>query len=152
MSTNVRQGEQQGATSGIFRLTWRHHDQAIHQGDRIEVITRLREPYGTRNPGGFNYGLYLKRQGIHAVATVSGPGKVYVHPKSEIKNARSLWAVADRWRAHIHRAAVSTLSDPALGLFLGMIIGDQSSITPELRQGFMETGTVHIISISGFPI
>ena len=145
----VQQEEQQKSASGTLRLTWRNHDQAIHQGDRIEVTTRLREPYGTRNPGGFDYGGYLKKKGIHAVATVSGPGKVRVHPRSGKKDMRSLWAAADQWRADIHRATVSTLSDPAVGLFLGMIIGDQSFIASELREVFMETGTVHIISISG---
>ena len=49
----------------------------------------------------------------------------------------------------MYRATMATLEDPALGLFLGMIIGEQSFITPEVRDAFMATGTVHIISISG---
>jgi len=77
--TQVGKGEERTPTSGLLRLTWRDPDHSIHQGDRIEVVTRLREPYGTRNPGGFHFGEYLKRKGVHAVAAVSGSGHVRVH-------------------------------------------------------------------------
>ena len=32
----------------------------------------LRRPSGSLNPGGFNYAVYLERQGIDAIATVTG--------------------------------------------------------------------------------
>ena len=44
---------------------------------------------------------------------------------------------------------MATLQNPALGLFLGMVIGEQGFIGQETRDHFMATGTVHIISISG---
>lgn len=146
---DVQQGTRRHAASGILRLTWHNADREIYQGDPIEVTTRLREPYGTRNPGGFDYGRYLKRKGIHAVATVSGPGQVAVGSSDVRNETRNLLAGVDQWRAYIHRAAEATLSDPALGLFLGMIIGEQSYLAPSTRKVFMDTGTVHIISISG---
>jgi competence protein ComEC len=41
------------------------------------------------------------------------------------------------------------LSQPAQGLFLGMIIGDRGYLGQELQDWFMVTGTVHLLSISG---
>jgi competence protein ComEC len=55
----------------------------------------------------------------------------------------------DRWRAMIRNAAVSTLSQPALGIFLGIIIGERGFLQQELQEWFMATGTVHLLSISG---
>ncbi len=55
----------------------------------------------------------------------------------------------DQWRQAIHHAATTSLSPPALGLFLGMIIGEQSYIEQDIRDAFMASGTVHILSISG---
>jgi competence protein ComEC len=49
----------------------------------------------------------------------------------------------------IQEAAVHTLPQPALGLFLGIIIGERGYIQPELEEWFMATGTIHLLSISG---
>jgi len=145
----IGQGNDLRATTGLLRLTWREPDHSIHQGDHIEVVTRLRKPYGTRNPGGFHFGEYLQRKGVHAVATVSGSGHVRVRQVTDAGIFSLFWQRIDQWREEVHHAAVRTLHEPTLGLFLGMIIGEQSFITPEVRDVFMATGTVHIISISG---
>ncbi len=147
--SHIGQGEEIFPTTGLLRLTWREGHQVVRQGNYIEVLAQLREPYGTRNPGGFEYGEYLKRKGIHAVASVSGPGKVQVRASTNLWEFSWFLEEVDGWRNQVHQAAVDTLDDPALGLFLGMIIGEQSFITPEVREAFMATGTVHIISISG---
>ncbi len=136
-------------TSGLLRLTWREADHSIHQGDLIDVMTRLREPYGTRNPGGFHFGEYLTRKGVHVVASVTGPGAIQIRQATTVRIFPLFWQQIDIWREHVHRAAMAALKNPALGLFLGMIIGEQSFITSEVRDAFMVTGTVHIISISG---
>jgi competence protein ComEC len=60
-----------------------------------------------------------------------------------------LWRVVDGWRERIRQAAVATLSGSALGIYLGIIVGEPGYLTQELRDAFMTTGTVHILSISG---
>lgn len=142
---------------GNLRLTWRpckfghecEPDTDIFRGDRITVRARIRPPFGTRNPGGFDYGAYLRDRGIHAVAVVSGPGRVQAQPPGVFDFSARAWSQIDRWRNQVRQAAISTLRQPALGLFLGMIVGEQNDIPPDVRDDFMTTGTVHIISISG---
>ena len=145
----VRQGEEQVA-HGRIRLTWREPGEyALIYGDHVAFMARVREPYGTLNPGGFHYGQYLKRQGIHAVATVQGPQAIRVQGTQERTTRELILGVVDRWRQTIHHAAVSSLTNPALGLFLGMVLGEQSYIESDIRDAFMASGTVHILSISG---
>jgi len=135
--------------SGNLRLTWREPDMEVFRGDTITVRAKLRQPFGTRNPGGFDYGAYLKRRGIHAVATVRGPNQIQVRPPGVRDVGARIWRKIDQWRNQVRQAAISTLEQPARGVFLGMIVGEQSDIPVHVRDAFMATGTVHIISISG---
>ncbi len=134
---------------GRVRLSWRDPDRALRRGDRIAFRARLRPPSGTANPGGFDYAAYLKRKHVHAVASVTGPGQV---TRLESGCGRLRWAVwcrIDGWRDRIRQAADTSLAQPALGFYLGIITGERDYLDPELRDRFMATGTVHILSISG---
>ncbi len=134
---------------GRIRLTWREPDATLIYGNHVRLTARIREPFGTLNPGGFHYGNYLKRKGIHAVATVYGPQAIQIQNSHKVAMWDTLFGLIDRWRQAIHQAATARLSNPALGLYLGMIIGEQSFINQETRDAFMASGTVHILSISG---
>ena len=142
---------------GNLRLTWRpckfghecEPDTEVFRGDEVTVRARIRAPFGTRNPGGFDYGAYLRDHGIHAVAVVRGLDRLQVQRPAVFDFREWVWWQIDRWRNRVRQAAISTLQQPARGLFLGMIVGEQNDIPPDVRDGFMATGTVHIISISG---
>ena len=133
----------------IIRLTWRVPERLLFQGDRIRFSTKLRSPSGALNPGGFDYAGYLERQGIEALASVTGVGGVELLESGRASTWWGIWNQFDRWRASIRLAALQSLSQPALGLFLGIIIGERGYLDPELRDQFMITGTVHLLSISG---
>jgi competence protein ComEC len=134
---------------GRIRLMWREPNEAVVYGNHVSFTARVREPFGTLNPGGFHYGNYLKRKGIQAVATVYGPDGVTRLNQGQATLWGSVMGRVDQWRQAIHHAATTSLSPPALGLFLGMIIGEQSYIEQDIRDAFMASGTVHILSISG---
>ena len=135
--------------SGLVRVVWRDSDRTLLQGDRISFRAKLHRPRGSLNPGGFDYAAYLERQGVDIVATVVGAGAVSIlEPGSEAWRW-TIWNQIDRWRVGIQEAAVHTLPQPALGIFLGIIIGERGYIQAELEEWFMATGTIHLLSISG---
>ena len=140
-------------TSGAsrhIRLTWRTPERVFFQGDRIGFRAMLRRPSGSLNPGGFDYAAYLERQGIDAIATVTGGSEAVQFLESGRAHAWwAIWNQFDRWRGSIRLAALQTLPQPALGLYVGIIIGDRGYLNPDLRDQFMVTGTVHLLSISG---
>jgi competence protein ComEC len=138
--------------SGIpraIRLTWRGPERLLFQGDRIRFSARLRSPSGALNPGGFDYATYLGRQGIESIANVTGVDGVEFLESGRATVRWGLWNQFDRWRGSIRLAALESLSQPALGLFLGIIIGERGYLDVDLRDQFMVSGTVHLLSISG---
>ena len=147
--SQLGQGRDAQSLEGWLRLTWREPDRVFGQGDQVQFTARVRAPSGTVNPGGFDYASYLERQGIDAVAAVSGPGKVTLLSSGITRLRWAPWHIIDDWRERIRQAAVATLDKAAQGLYLSMIIGERGYLSPDVRDAFMATGTVHILSISG---
>jgi competence protein ComEC len=131
------------------RLVWREPGVTLHQGDRISFRAKLHPPSGSLNPGGFDYATYLERQGIDFVATVTGADAVHLVESDAGAWRWIAWSQIDGWRAAIRDAAIRTLNQPALGIFLGIVIGERGYLQQELQDWFMVTGTVHLLSISG---
>ncbi len=140
--------DESGATRHV-RLTWRMPERMFFEGDRVSFRAMLRRPSGSLNPGGFDYAVYLERQGIDAIATVTGSEAVQFLESGRAHAWWAIWNQFDRWRGSIRLAALRTLPQPALGLYVGIIIGDRGYLDPDLRDQFMVTGTVHLLSISG---
>ncbi len=140
--------DESGASRHV-RLTWRTAERVFFQGDRVSFRAKMRRPSGSLNPGGFDYAAYIERQGIDATATVTGAEAVQFLESGRAHTWWAIWNQFDRWRSSIRLAAVQTLPQPLLGLYLGIIIGDRGYLDPDLRDQFMATGTVHLLSISG---
>ncbi len=147
--SQVGEGAGGRAPGGRLRVTWREPDRTFLPGDEVRVTARVHPPSGTKNPGGFDYGAYLIHQGIDAVASVSGPGRVTLAAVPPRFSRWTAWRIIEQWRERIRQAALAALSNPARGIFLGMIVGEQGYLPEEVRDAFMATGTVHILSISG---
>jgi competence protein ComEC len=133
----------------LIRLTWHTPERMLFQGDRIAFRAKLRTPSGSLNPGGFDYASYLERQGIDAVTTITRGNAVELLESGKGSDWWGIWNQLDRWRGSIRFAAMQSLSQPALGLYLGIVVGDRGYFDADLRESFMVTGTVHLLSISG---
>lgn len=137
--------QQQVRVTGRIRLSLRGEVATLHYGDLLRADLRLHRPRGFLNPGGFDYGGYLARQGIRATATIQD---VSVLTKVADSGHPILKAIYG-WRDRIREAIVADTTGPAAALLLAMIIGDTGLITQEIRERFMASGTTHILSISG---
>lgn len=136
-------------SSRRIRLVWREQASSVHHGDRIRFHGTLHRPRASLNPGGFDYATYLERQGIEWTGTVSGTTAIDVLERGEQSAYWNVWSRIDHWRARIRIGASQTLNQPALGMFLGMIIGERGYLDRELQEWFFLTGTIHLLSISG---
>ncbi|GAB4548686.1 MAG: hypothetical protein Fur002_25650 [Anaerolineales bacterium] len=94
----------------------------------------------------FSYRDYLAEQGVHsmmknaAVTTLPGyGGNLFL---------RGVYAFKNNMLRNIYKI----FHDPQASLFAGILLGVDSGLTRSLQQAFKDTGTAHIIAISGFNI
>jgi competence protein ComEC len=94
----------------------------------------------------FSYREYLAREGIYSLVS-----NAHVKLLSSGHGNPLLSAIYA-----LRRRALSTIQtlfpDPEASLLAGILVGMESSIHPEVQQAFNDTGTTHIIAISGFNI
>jgi competence protein ComEC len=141
--------EDEAGERRILRLVWRDPGEAVLYGDLISFQAKVRPPVSSFNPGGFDYATYVRHQGIDTVASVTGKEAVRLVESGEEMRRWSLGNRIDRWRTMIRQSALESLNQPALGIFLGIIIGERGYLQQDLQEWFMTTGTVHLLSISG---
>jgi competence protein ComEC len=148
-ASEVQRGTSTESAKGRLRVTWREPDLSLFQGDTVRFTARVRPPAGVRNPGGFDSGAYLRRQGIDAVASVTGSGGITKDGAASVALRWMPWRVVDDWRERIRHAAAVSLEPPAVGLYLSLVLGQSDYLDADVRDAFMATGTVHILSVSG---
>lgn len=131
-----------GAFPRRIRVAWYRAEQQVRGGECWRFTLRLRTPHGSLNPGGFDYEHWLFRQGIGATATVR-EGARCERPGNPVLALRQ--RIAD---------AISTAlpQRPGAGLVAALTIGDDSAISSADWDLFRQTGTTHLVAISGFNV
>ncbi|MCH7589231.1 MAG: ComEC/Rec2 family competence protein [Chloroflexi bacterium] len=125
----------------ILVRTSRFNDWAY--GDRILIKGYLETPPEFET---FSYRDYLARQGIHSMISFASV-KVL-----SVKNGNPLLHVIYAIRNHALRTIQRQFPEPEASLLAGILLGIEQGIPPQVRQAFNDTGTAHIIAISGFNI
>jgi len=118
-------------------------------GDAIRFHTRLRFPRNFANPGGFDYERYLRFRKILVRGSVSMAGEIVVL-RREIGNPIRIRL--ERFREFIRKTITDTAPETEGRIIQAMILGDQKEIPRDVMEKFNQTGTTHIIAISGFNI
>lgn len=128
--------------SGVVRLSWYKNKKTPVPGDIWQLKVKLKRPYSFMNPGGFDYELWMLRQGITATGYVKQDKK---NKKSGVNNAYFI----EKLRHKIANELKDKLDKPLLGLMLALSLGDRSQLDAEQWNVLTQTGTNHLIAISG---
>jgi competence protein ComEC len=127
-----------------LRLSWYHPDQQIKAGQHWALTVKLKRPHGTFNPGSFDYERWLFIEGVGATGYVRTP------PKPELLAQVSAWTSIVVWRQSIADRLDQVLTNASgRALIKALTIGDGSAISPDQWDLFRQTGTTHLIVISG---
>ncbi|MBI5450778.1 MAG: DNA internalization-related competence protein ComEC/Rec2 [Gammaproteobacteria bacterium] len=123
---------------------------AVHAAQRWQLSVRVKTPHGMMNPGGFDYEGYLFRARIDATGYVrDGAGEVNRHlgvatdPRSRLQQFRDQLS---------QRIAGQLQGRACAGIVRALVVGDTGAITYTQWQVFRDTGTVHLIAISGMHV
>lgn len=110
------------------------------EGDTLIARTRIRRGGYI---GRFNYGRYLRRQGIIGTAFV---GKNYhIHPSSPSSVKHSLSLQSRMYQ----RLSAAGLRGDELATTGALTLGYKEDLDPALRQRFQASGAAHVLAVSG---
>ncbi len=114
-------------------------------GQRLRLTGHLWKPDSVTNPYEFDFGAFLRRQGLCAYATAKLEDVEILDQRRNLQtaliSARS--AVSDR---------IDALFPQSAPLMRALVLGDRRLLSEELRQSLNRSGTAHLISISGLHV
>ena len=140
--TNVDTGDGDLEASGLL-LARVDANQTFHYGNIIRLRGKLKTPPENED---FSYRDYLAAQRIHSY--VSSAEVTVLPGNGGNPISAALYALKERSLANIYRI----FPDPESSLLAGILLGVDTGLTRDLQQAFKDTGTAHIIAISGFNI
>lgn len=130
-----------------IRLNWYFPSVSVKAGQQWILFVKLKRPHGSFNPGGFDYEQWLLAEGIGAT------GYVRLTPAPLLTGTSSMGLSLARWRqavaGHLERLAGRYEN---IGIISALTLGDKQHLTRRHWDIFRNTGTVHLMAISGLHI
>ncbi len=115
----------------------------LQYGQRIRVRDYVKTPPSDEE---FSYRDYLALQGIHSYM------RTYTVTVLPGTRANPFWQTLYRLQTSLYKRIYTLFPDPEASLLAGILLGLDNNIPADIQQAFRNTGTAHIIAISGFNI
>jgi len=131
--------------SGTILLHVRRETTHFAYGDGISFTGTLQQPREASYPGQFDYQRYLAHKGIRGIVYVYNPAHILVDQRgynwfgSLVNNARQ-W-ILDCFNQNLRPLPAALAS--------GFLIGETRDIPAEIYLAFRDTGTLHLLAVSG---
>lgn len=115
-------------------------------GDRVQLEGRLSTPFENES---FSYRNYLAHRGIYSYFTCGYDQGACIQILQR-DQGNPLWGAIYALRQRAVEIIYQLFPDPEASLMAGILLGVEGGIPEPVRQAFNDTGTSHIIAISGF--
>lgn len=130
---------------GRVLVTWYGHEELPEPGQVWRLHLRLRPPRGLANPAGFDFERWLFAQRVGATAWVRDD------PVNAQLTDQPATCLLGSLRATIAQRITAALPGrPAAAYVLGLTVGAYQALPESEWETLRRTGTVHLVSISGF--
>lgn len=117
----------------------------ICHNDYVIISCYLYRPSGATNPIGFDYATYLQTKEIFAEAYLPSPQNI-----TGLKRDGSLLkAIIAPLRQRLIAISKQYLAQEKSSLLTGFILGERREMTKEHQSLFRDTGTMHLMAVSG---
>ena len=142
-----------------FKDTWRkvrgkilvnlYQEKKLSYADEIILEGKLYRVPNFNISEKFNYREHLKRKGIYGILSIGKAGKVVVIAK---KYANPVKKLAYRTKEALKSKIYKYMPDLEARILKAIILGERQDIPKNLNNIFIQTGTAHILAISGLHI
>ncbi|OOZ42060.1 DNA internalization-related competence protein ComEC/Rec2 [Solemya pervernicosa gill symbiont] len=128
------------------RLSWYRSPQLLQVGERWQLRIKLKRPHSYMNPGGFDYERWLLQKRIRATGYVKQS-----HDNRRLERGNG-WQI-DSLRQQVKTRLTELLGDHSQRtILIALAIGERDGISDAQWQRFRDTGTSHLMAISGLHI
>lgn len=127
------------------RLNWYGNVPSIQLGEIWQLRVRLKRPWSYANPGGFDYEKWLFEQVIRATGYVRSKGS------NELIYATSLLNPTYYLRASLNQKLERAEGKNA-AVIKALVLGERGQMDPKRWQTLTQTGTNHLLAISGLHV
>ncbi|HEX5446499.1 MAG TPA: ComEC/Rec2 family competence protein, partial [Pirellulales bacterium] len=145
----VRDGEQWRSASGIAQLWVDGRLSGVRAGDRLRVVGQLSAPAAAQNPGEFDFALHARADRQLSRLSADFPECVQVTRRGSRWSASRL---LDQLRQGGDRLLWRRLDGRRAPLAAALLLGLREELDLDTTAAFAQTGTVHILSISGLHV
>jgi competence protein ComEC len=128
----------------IVEGDWRE----LRLGDTIQLFGTLSKPLPPQNPDDYDYAGILRGRRILCIVHVSSRNAISILKNGNHGLVRLLETVRRTCQANLQRRMSSDVSP----LAAAMILGIREGVDEETSQHLIETGTMHILAISGLHV
>jgi len=118
---------------------------ALQRGDRVEFRGRIYPLPPSQKRSGFDYRRYLTLRGVSGIVYLPTLLDVRVDRRSRF----AFLSHVDDLRTTIVSSLNRNLSPVAAALATGFLIGETRNIPPDIYRMFRDTGTMHLLAVSG---
>lgn len=133
-----------GITDLVIHTTAKH----IRSGDRIRVFGRLVASTPPNNPGQFNFQEFYRAKSKLAFLHAYHNESVQVLERAGWFGTRLI----SRLRHHLNELTWKYVDGREAGFAAAILLGNREQLSQSRRDKFLETGTVHLLAISGLHV
>lgn len=145
---NLPKGNSFGKSDGVKVLATVNFGENFKYGDEVKISGKLEIPenFITDQGKNFDYINYLRKDGIQYLMKYPNIEILSRGGGNKIKSG--LFAIKNKFLEKIDFA----VREPESLLLGGLVLGERSAFSAELREDFIRTGTIHIVALSGYNI
>jgi competence protein ComEC len=118
------------------------------KGGELVLPAVFSEPSEARNPGGFDYRAYLASRHIHHIIRADS---AEIHQFKAAENPFDI--ILNKYYSGLQGAIEEYIpGHSAAGIARALLLGDKSGLETDTRDVFSNTGTMHILAVSGLHV
>lgn len=118
----------------------------IKYGNRVRILGRIYSIRGPTNPDEFDYQRFLKQQDIYKTIQIKSAEDISYWGVNE---GNAIWNILQRLRNFLGKKIDIYFDSQQASLIKALLLGNRSIIPDTMENQFMQTGTIHYLSVSG---
>ncbi len=127
-------------------------NQALIAGQQVMVVATVDRIHNYQTPGSFDYVGHMHNRGIYGSGWLKSSQYIIPIANSSHSLLTDIFFFPQQLRQRIHDFLTDRDNQLTSGIYKALLIGDRSSLSTTTIEQFVNTGTMHLLAISGLHI